>query len=354
MGPTGDIVNVVQIHPTRRCNLRCEHCYSASGPDMDGELPLAAVEALLGDLVGEGFNAIAISGGEPFMWRPLPRLLESARAVGLFTSVTTNGLLLDPRRLQALAPHLSLLAVSVDGMPESHDRLRASSGAFGRMRRKLSNVRDCGIPFGVIFTLTLENLNELAWVTAFAAEEGASLVQVHPLERVGRARDGVLNPPDDLELACGFLEVARLQAQYRGRLTLQFDAADRTLIEREPCRAFAIPTPDPTAAEAAPLASLVSPLVLQEDGWIVPVQHGFGRRHAIAHLGRGGFRAQASRWKRDGYPAFLELSRRVWDEIREAPGHLPFTNWYGAMTTRSSQSEVPSNGAAMPAGAAAP
>jgi Fe-coproporphyrin III synthase len=335
MGPTGDLVNVIQIHPTRRCNLRCQHCYSTSGPEEDGELPVGAIEAFLIDAVGEGFNAIAMSGGEPFIWRPLPRLLEAARALGLFTSVTTNGLLLDPRRLARLAPHLSLLAISVDGVPESHDRLRAMDGAFTRMRRKLANVRDAGIPFGVIFTLTLHNLDELAWVAAFAVEEGARLLQVHPLERVGRARSYALYPADDLELAYSFVEVARLQEQYRGRLTLQFDAADRTLVEREPCRAFAIPTPDPAMFEAAPLATLVSPLVLQEDGWVVPVQHGFATQFAVAHLDRGGFRAQAARWKRERYPAFLDLSRRVWDEIRDAPAHMPFTNWYGAMTTRS-------------------
>jgi len=341
VGPTGDLVNVIQIHPTRRCNLRCQHCYSTSGPEQRGEIAPQAIETLLAEAVDEGFNAVAVSGGEPFIWRPLPRLLEAARALGLFTSVTTNGLLLDPQRLERLAPHLSLLAVSVDGVPESHDRLRGADGAFARMRRKLRNVRSAGVTFGIIFTLTLENLDELAWVAEFAADEGASLLQVHPLEQVGRAREYALYPPDDLELAYCFLQVARLQQQYQGRLTVQFDAADRVLVEREPCRAFAIPTPEPDAIEAAPLASLVSPLVLQEDGWVVPIQHGFGLRHAIAHIDQGSFRAQAAQWKRDSYPDFLELSRRVWDEIREAPAHLPFTNWYGAMTMRSTQLEQP-------------
>jgi hypothetical protein len=217
------------------------------------------------------------------------------------------------------------------------------------MRRKLRNVRDAGIPFGVIFTLTLQNLNELAWVAAFAAEEGATMLQVHPLERVGRAREYPLDPPDDLELAYSFVQIARLQEQYRGRLKLQFDVADRALVKREPCRAFAIPAPEPAAIEAAPLASLVSPLVLQEDGWVVPVQHGFDTRHAIAHLSRGGFGAQAARWKQNRYTDFLELTRRVWDEIGEAPAHLPFTNWYGAVTMRSRQSgpRLPSPGEAV-------
>ena len=28
---------ILQIHPTRRCNLRCLHCYSLSGPEEGGD-----------------------------------------------------------------------------------------------------------------------------------------------------------------------------------------------------------------------------------------------------------------------------------------------------------------------------
>jgi MoaA/NifB/PqqE/SkfB family radical SAM enzyme len=335
LGPTGDVVNVVQIHPTRRCNLRCQHCYSTSGPEIAAELPAAAIEPLLADLVAEGFNAVSFSGGEPFIYRPLPQILAAARKVGLFTSVTTNGLLLDPQRIAALAPHLSLIAISVDGLPQQHDRMRSQAGAFGKMHRKLANVRAAAIPFGIIFTLTLNNLDEMAWVAEFAVAEGASLLQVHPLEKAGRARDYELLPPDDLELSYAFLEVARLQDRYRGRLIIQFDAADRMLVAREPWRAFAIPTPKVSEIEGKPLASLVSPLVVQDDGCIVPIQYGFSPDYAIAQLDRGGFRDQAARWKREKYAAYLDLTRNVWDDIREAPEHLPFTNWYAAVTTRS-------------------
>lgn len=334
MGPTGNAVNVIQIHPTLRCNLRCRHCYSVSGPEQTRELPVEALEVLLGEVVEEGFNAVGVSGGEPLTYRPLPRLLASARSQGLFTTVTTNGLLLSERRLEAIAPHVSLLAISIDGTRRSHDHLRGE-GAFDRMQARLAGVRDAGVPFGLIFTLTLHNLHELAGAAAFAVAEGARLLQIHPLEQVGRAREQGLVPPDDAELAYAFLEVARLQQEYGDRLSFQLDVADRPLIEREPCRAFAVSTPDLRGIEELPLATLVSPLVLQEDGAVVPVQHGFGSDYAIAHLNRGSFRTQAARWKREQYPRFLALSRGVWAELRERPEHLPFTNWYAAITEAS-------------------
>jgi MoaA/NifB/PqqE/SkfB family radical SAM enzyme len=334
MGPTGDAINVVQIHPTLRCNLRCQHCYSASGPELGGGLAIEALERLLPQLAAEGFNAISVSGGEPLMYAPLPRLLKAAAEQGMVTALTTNGLLLTERRLGEIAPHLRVLAVSIDGVPESHNRLRALPTAFAKMSEKLAILRKTGMPFAIIFTLTRQNLPELAWVADFAVEQGAAQLQVHPLESVGRATDYQLVPPDDLELSYAFLEVARLQEKHRGRLTIQYDAADRSVVAADPGRAFAVAPRDPQAVANTPLADLVSPLVVQDDGWIVPVQYGFSRAFAVGRVGED-FRASAAAWRRDRYGDFLRLTRRIWAEIGEAPSHLPFTNWYGAVTTGS-------------------
>jgi MoaA/NifB/PqqE/SkfB family radical SAM enzyme len=336
MGPTGDVINVVQIHPTLRCNLRCQHCYSASGPELGGGLAIEALERLLPELAAEGFNAVSVSGGEPLMYDDLPRLLRAAAGLDLVTSLTTNGLLLTERRLGEIAPHLQLLAVSVDGAPESHNQLRALPTAFAKMAEKLKILRRSGVPFGIIFTLTRHNLPELGWVADFAAGEGAAQLQVHPLESVGRAADYQLVPPDDLELTYAFLEIARLQAKYRGRMAIQYDAADRTVVAADPGRAFAVAEADPDAVARTPLAGLVSPLVVQDDGWIVPVQYGFARRYAVGRVGED-FRRSAAAWRAERYADFLRLTRRVWNEIGEAPAHLPFTNWYAAVTEGSRQ-----------------
>jgi MoaA/NifB/PqqE/SkfB family radical SAM enzyme len=352
MGPTGDAVNVVQIHPTLRCNLRCQHCYSASGPDLAGGLAIEALERLLPDLAAEGFNAISVSGGEPMMYEPLPRLLAAAAGLGMVTSLTTNGLLLTERRLADVAPHLRLMAVSVDGVPESHNRLRALPTAFAKMSEKLAILRRSGVPFGIIFTLTQHNLPELAWVADFAAEQGAAQLQVHPLESVGRAAEYELVPPDDLELTYAFLEVARLQAKHRDRLAIQYDAADRSVVAADPSRAFAVAEGDPDAVARTPLAALVSPLVVQDDGWIVPVQYGFSRAFAVGRVGAD-LRVSAAAWRRDRYGDFLRLTRRVWDEIGEAPAHLPFTNWYAAVTTGSNHTTALPREGGNPSGLAA-
>ena len=59
---------VVVYNCTRRCNLRCVHCYcpsaDAAGP---GELTTDQAEALLDDLAGFGCPVVLFSGGEPLV-----------------------------------------------------------------------------------------------------------------------------------------------------------------------------------------------------------------------------------------------------------------------------------------------
>src|SRR4051812_13053507 len=69
---------IIQLHPTLRCNLRCPHCYSESGPTADTDLDVDALCATLTDARALGFTVAAISGGEPTLWRELPVLLEHA------------------------------------------------------------------------------------------------------------------------------------------------------------------------------------------------------------------------------------------------------------------------------------
>jgi MoaA/NifB/PqqE/SkfB family radical SAM enzyme len=65
----------------------------------------------------------------------------------------------------------------------------ADPRAFSTMAARLEGVRRSGIPFGFIFTLTQFNLHELEWVAGFALQQGARLLQIHPLEEAGRAAE---------------------------------------------------------------------------------------------------------------------------------------------------------------------
>jgi MoaA/NifB/PqqE/SkfB family radical SAM enzyme len=334
MGPTGNS-RILQIHPTRRCNLRCLHCYSSSGPDEGDDISVGFFRQALSDASLEGYKVVGFSGGEPLVYKPLRELLEYAHQDGMVTTVTSNGMFLDERRLEMLRGNVDLLAISLDGIPTSHNKNRASEQAFETMAARLEGVRQSGIPFGFIFTLTQHNLHELEWVAEFALEQGAKLLQIHPLEEVGRAKELLQGKrPDEIELAYTFLEFLRIQAMAGERLYVQLDLVAREQLCSNPDRFFADELPREGADYL--LSDLVSPLIIEADGTVVPVQHGFSRKYALGNLQQAPLRELAARWKQERYQPFRDLCRRVFEGITTADG-LPLTNWYDAITCSSQQ-----------------
>lgn len=313
---------VLQLHPLRRCNLRCAHCYSTSSPDEGEALSADLLTAAIGDAAAVGYDVLAVSGGEPLLYRELPLLVSAARAAGMTVAVTTNGTLLDARRI-ALLDGVDLLAISLDGVPASHDRMRGK-GSFERTARRLPGLRAAGLRFGFIFTLTMHNLDELEWVAGFAADQGAALLQVHPLELAGRGLSIAAARPDAEELQWAVVEAARLQAKLGPTLTIHVDAVGRGGLGA-------------TAAgdgRQRRFAELVDPLVIESDGTITPVEHGFDRAWTLGSLHRESLATSVARFGADRLEAFVH------DLIRGAAADAAalesrFVNWHEAVDRRA-------------------
>jgi MoaA/NifB/PqqE/SkfB family radical SAM enzyme len=332
MGPTGDAYRVIQLHPTRRCNLKCLHCYSSSGPEAREQLPLEIVQRVLTDASEEHYNVAGFSGGEPTLYPWLVEALAHAHSTGMRTTVTSNGMLLSERFLDRLRPHLDLLAISLDGTPQSHNLMRGTANAFDVMRQRLEAVRRSGVPFGFIFTLTQHNLHELDWVAQLAVEQGALLLQVHPLDEAGRAAGALPGAePDDIESGVAFLEAARLQQKYDGKLHLRLDLLDRELVAARPERVLAAPLVD---ADRRPLSALVSPLIVEPDGTVVPIHFGLDRRFALGNLYDRPLATLAPAWRTDKMDAFFAVCRGAFDDLMR-PSELPFVNWYTMLAQRT-------------------
>lgn len=333
---TPERYRVFQIHPTLRCNLRCLHCYSTSGPEARDQLDEQMLAGAIVQAREEGFNVLGVSGGEPLLYSKLASILERARAVGMLTTVTSNGMLLDQRRLELLEGRVDLLAISLDGVRASHDWMRAAPGAFDRMVSHLAGVRATGIPFGFIFTLTRENVHELEPVAAFALEQGARLLQIHPLEQLGRARDGQAGEsPDRSTASRAYVEATRIQQLTGSRLHVQVDLIHtgtyRCNAEEFVAEAVHIDSVDP---ESEPLASLVSPLVLEADGTLVPIEYGFARRYALGSLFDGSLGDLAREWKRYIYPSFQDVRRGAMARAT-APDAPIFANFYELLASQA-------------------
>jgi len=305
--------------------LQCLHCYSDSSPSVTEQLDIELLRASVDDAASLGYQVMSVSGGEPLLYPSLGELLRGAHAAGMATSVTTNGMLLDRHKLDILRPDCDLIAISLDGVPESHNFMRNSPRAFDDMQARLQGLRDSGIPFGFIFTLTFHNVHELEPVAQFAAEQGAKLLQLHPLEPIGRALqtlDGSV--PDAEENAAGVVEALRIKEIYAGVMDVHIDLATIPALLEHPSRVF---VREAELCGDQTVASVLAPLVIESSGLVSPLQYGFPRTWAWGNLKQATLQDLAAGWLSRDYTAFLTLCRSVYERLI-ANEDEPALNWY--------------------------
>ena len=284
-----------------------------------------------------GYEVVSFSGGEPFMYDGLDGVIIHAKSCGMTTTVTSNGTLLNLERLRKLEGYLDLMAISLDGPPQIHNELRKSPDAFERMIAGLENVKTLGMKFGFIHTLTKKSWDQLLWIAEFCAEHRASLLQIHPLELIGRAigADTGSIAPDDEILARVYLLTLALATKYRNWMAIQFDVFNKEDILEYPELVYASANRNFCSFDSSKPADLLRILVVEADGSVVPISYGFSKQYELCNVRTQRlYEAWPNYLEQGGYLAFRKLCKNVLKEIA-MPTLLPFFNWYELIISRS-------------------
>ena len=155
---------VIVWNITKRCNLKCVHCYAhAKNIAFDSELSTTEGKNLLDDLAEFGVPVILFSGGEPLTRKDLPELAAYAVKKGMRAVISTNGTLITPQKARTLKEiGLSYVGISLDGMEEINDRFRGVKGAFRSALEGIENCKKAGIKVGLRFTINKSNVSEIS------------------------------------------------------------------------------------------------------------------------------------------------------------------------------------------------
>jgi heme d1 biosynthesis radical SAM protein NirJ len=184
----GPVKPVVIWNLTRRCNLRCRHCYTTSADvDFPGELTHEQAMATLEDLGSFGIPALILSGGEPMARRDLFEIAVRAREMGMFLALSTNGTQIIGETADRVAEiGFDYVGISLDGIGATNDWFRGKEGAF---EQAVAGVRACkerGVKVGVRFTITTDNAHQLPELLAFCDREGVDKFYLSHLVYAGR------------------------------------------------------------------------------------------------------------------------------------------------------------------------
>ncbi|MBI4612343.1 MAG: radical SAM protein [Planctomycetes bacterium] len=193
---------LVSWNLTRRCNLRCAHCYIDASQAMPDELETDRALAVVAEIAALNPETILIlTGGEPLCRPDLDQIVEAASGAGMTVVLGTNGTLLAPARATELARRgLSAVGISLDSLDRGrHDAFRGLAGAWDAARRGLDAARHAGLEVQIQVTLTRQNRSELSNFVQFAELAGARVLTVFFLVCTGRGQDLVDLSPEEYE-----------------------------------------------------------------------------------------------------------------------------------------------------------
>lgn len=134
----------VYVETTQACNLRCQHCFNASGTKAPDEMPTGEMFKALEGLRGNNIFDVRFSGGEFTMHPDWYEILQKAKELGFGVSMNTNGVYDNPSTIDKLASlDLEQIVLSFDGTKEHHDQIRGR-GNFDRTLQSLKMLHEKG------------------------------------------------------------------------------------------------------------------------------------------------------------------------------------------------------------------
>jgi len=198
-------ISHLNIEVTKKCNQRCFYCFNDSGKGQSStELSLQQWLDILRDLQQKGLKSIHLTGGEPFAYKNAVELLAGAQALGLSTSILSNGLHL--KGLTSEFPDvfrkLAVAQISLDSTDEAtHNLRRGNSRAWHDAMSAIDALRQLGVPLEISCVVSESNLSDLGALAEFCQTVNAGLI-IRPIIAAGRAANQKMTDSfaHDLEL----------------------------------------------------------------------------------------------------------------------------------------------------------
>jgi len=195
-----DRLDFLWLELTGRCQLRCSHCYSSSGPEGDhGSMTAADWRRLLDEGAELGVREVQYIGGEPTLHPGLPDLVRHALSRGLRVEVYSNLARMTDQLWEVFALPGVRIATSYYS-PEAGQH-NAITGRRSHART-LASIREAlrrGIPIRV-GVVQVEEDQDVAAAVAQLHALGIEDVRVDQLRQVGR---GVRDQAPGVDQLCG-------------------------------------------------------------------------------------------------------------------------------------------------------
>lgn len=210
--------SLISWNLTKKCNLRCPHCYMDAGGKAETELSTGDCLDLLDEMKSMGTEMVILTGGEPLLRKDIFDIARHASELGMWVVMGTNGVLItDGVARKMVECGVKGVGISIDSIhPEKHDGFRGGADSWKHSVRALEICRAQGLEVLVQTTVMDMNYQEIPELVAFAREKGAWSFNLYFMVRTGRGQ--VLNDLSPGRTADMLSSLVELQSEYRPML----------------------------------------------------------------------------------------------------------------------------------------
>ncbi|MCK6619222.1 MAG: radical SAM protein [Calditrichaceae bacterium] len=182
--------SLISWNLTKKCNLRCPHCYLEAGKKAEYELSTEECFALVDEMKQLGTEMLILTGGEPLLRKDIFDLSQYASAQGMWVVMGTNGVLVTEKTAQKMIEcGVKGVAISLDSIEaENHNQFRGGPNSWEYSVRALKICRAAGLQVLVQTTVMESNYEEIPQLIDFTRELGAWSFNLYFLVQTGRGQ----------------------------------------------------------------------------------------------------------------------------------------------------------------------
>ena len=162
--PSPFIPLVLSWNVTRKCNMKCAHCYiNATAEELKDELSTEEAKILMDQISAVSSPLLILSGGEPLLRNDILELIRYGTAKGFKMGLGSNGSLIDCKTAKDLKEAgLTTVSISLDSIsPEIHDDFRGVKGSWEKAIGAIKALREENLLVQVNTTVTQQNYGEI-------------------------------------------------------------------------------------------------------------------------------------------------------------------------------------------------
>ncbi|HJO95567.1 MAG TPA: radical SAM protein [Victivallales bacterium] len=182
---------VVVWNMTKQCNLYCAHCYADASLNKKSSDELTTEEGkkFIDSLAAFNIPVLLFSGGEPFVRKDIFELIEYTKSSGIRPTISTNGTLIDKTCAEKLKQlGITYVGISLDGRPETHNKLRGIKNSFEKAMEGIRNCTDAGVRVGLRYTMHRNNYMDVPYILDLMEAEEIPRICFYHLVCSGRGK----------------------------------------------------------------------------------------------------------------------------------------------------------------------